>query len=353
MGARKRKILQAIIDSYIDTAEPVGSRTIAKRNQFGISSATIRNEMADLEEMGYLEQPYTSAGRIPSQLGYRLYVDELMDEYMLNLVEIQGIRNALEMKMQEINQIINQVTQEISKLTQYTTVISTPQFKKSAIKYLKIIPVTSRTALLIIITDSGTVKNQTIKTPTEVDAPFLNKISLVLNNRLKGLTVEQINLEKIREIKKEMNSNEEVLMTILEHIADNINAIDNAEVYLGGTTNIFNFPEYNDIQKAKEFFAFMEKKKSLHRLLANIQNSCHHTNNNKINIVIGAENQFEELKNCSLITSAYSIGDKVVGIIGVIGPTRMEYPKIVSSLECLTKNLDDILLNWLGEGNTD
>ncbi len=344
LGVRKRQILQAIIDNYINTAEPVGSRTIAKENQLGISSATIRNEMADLEEMGYLEQPYTSAGRIPSQLGYRLYVDELMEQYALNIVETQMIKEALEIKRQETNQIIRQLTKEISKLTQYITLISAPQFKKSTIKYLKVLPVNEYTILLVIITDSGVVKNQTIRIFNKINNEILNKASQILNEKLEGLTVEQINIEKIIEIKESLNLNEEILISILESIINNINKIDNAEVYLSGITNMLNFPEYNNIQRAKELFSFIEEKNNLDHLLANIQNLCYRYDNNKINIIIGNESEIEELKNCSLITSAYSIDDKILGVIGFLGPTRMEYSKLVSSLKYLTTNFNNILL---------
>lgn len=347
LGERKRKILQAIIDDYISTAEPVGSRTIAKKHELGLSSATIRNEMADLEEMGYLEQPHTSAGRVPSDLGYRLYVDQLMKKYQLTVSEIQKIQHAMELKIQELNQVIQQASYVISKLTQYTTVVSTPQMKRSSIKHLQLIPIDSFSALLVIITNTGVAKNQTIKISNGVGVDFLNKLTAILNDKLAGLTIEQINLQKIQEIRKEMRSNEEMLMPILDHISDTIAAIDRSDIYLGGTTNIFNFPEYNDIEKAKEFFSFIEQKKNLHKLLSSTYNG------NKINIMIGRENEFSEMKECSLVTSTYSIGDKVVGVIGIIGPTRMEYAKTISSLEYLTENFNRILMKLFYEGKSD
>ncbi|MDK2933343.1 MAG: heat-inducible transcriptional repressor [Clostridiales bacterium] len=352
LSERKRKILQAIVDDYVSTAEPVGSRSIAKKHDLGLSSATIRNEMADLEELGYLEQPHTSAGRVPSQLGYRLYVDQLMNRYKLTVAEIQNIQYAMELKIKELNELIQHVSSVISRLTQYTTIVSTPQLKKSSIKYLQLVPIDSKSALLVIITNAGIVKNRTIKISEGVNVEFLSKLTAILNDKLAGLTIEQINLQKIQEIKKEMISNEEMLMPILEHISDTITDIDSGEIYLGGATNIFNFPEYNDIEKAKEFFSFVEEKKNLYKLLNNFQNH-YLKSNNTINISIGKENEFSEIQDCSLVTSTYSLGGKIVGMIGIIGPTRMEYAKTVSSLEYLTKQFNQMLLKWLSEGNSD
>ncbi|WHH60429.1 heat-inducible transcriptional repressor HrcA [Petroclostridium sp. X23] len=353
LGERKRKILQAIIDDYICTAEPVGSRTIAKKHELGLSSATIRNEMADLEDMGFLAQPHTSAGRIPSDLGYRLYVDQLMRRYKLTIDEINSIKYAMELKIQELNDLIQQASYAISKLTQYTTIVSTPQMKKSSIKHLQLVPIDSVTALLVLVTNASVVKNKTIKLDCAVDIDFLNKLSSILNEKLGGLTIEQITLQKIQEIRKEMGYNEEMLMPILDHISESINSIDNAEVFLGGTTNIFNFPEYNDIERAKEFFGFIEEKKSLYKLLNGMLQTKGVQPSKNINIVIGRENEFIEMKDCSIVTSSYSIGDKIVGVIGIIGPTRMEYAKTISSLEYMTDSFNRMLMRLFNEGKSD
>ncbi len=346
LGERKRRILQAIIDDYITTADPVGSRTIAKRHDLGLSSATIRNEMADLEEMGFLAQPHTSAGRIPSDRGYRLYVDQLMNRYRLTMAEINRMRHALELRMQEFDRLIEQYSNIISQITQYTTVVLPPQMKKSAIKHLQLVLIDQNHILLIIITSTGFVKNHTIRVTQKVDGDFLSRLSLILNDKLSGLTIEEINLPKIQEIQKEMCSNEEILMPILNHVSDSVKDIDDTHIFLGGTTNIFNFPEYKDIERAKEFFGFLEQKKDLQTLLSSGDNT------RKINIIIGEENKFFEIKDCSVVMSHYSIGNKVVGTIGVIGPTRMEYAKVVSSLEYLTQHLNCMLSQLYGESNT-
>jgi len=348
LGERKRKILQAIIDDYIGTAEPVGSRTIAKKHELGISSATIRNEMADLEEMGYLEQPHTSAGRIPSDLGYRLYVDQLMKRHKFTIEELQRMRQAMELKIQELDHLIQQASNVISQYTKYTTVALTPELSKSSIKHLQLIPIDIYNALMVVVTNAGVVKNKTIRLSKIIDSDFCMKLSKILNEKLGGLTIEEINLPKIQEIQKEISSNEELVVPILNTIADCISDIDRAEVYLGGTTNIFNFPEYNHIDKARELLSFLEEKKNLYKLLVS-----NNKNKDRINIVIGSENQFEEMKGCSVVMSTYSIGSKIVGTIGIIGPTRMNYSKVVSSLDVLTRNLNTILMKCFNEDGSN
>lgn len=347
LGERKRKILQAIIDDYITTADPVGSRTIAKKHDLGLSSATIRNEMADLEEMGYLEQPHTSAGRIPSDLGYRLYVDHLMRRYKLTVAEVKKMQHALELRIQELDRLIQQYSNIVSQFTQYTTVVLPPQMKKSAIKHIQLVPIDTNNVLLIMVTDAGIVKNKTLKIYEQVSHDFLNSLSRILNDKLSGLTLEEINLPKIQEIQKEMRSNEGLLIPILNIISDIITDIDDMDVFLGGTTNIFNFPEYKDIERAKEFLSFLEQKKDLYKLLSSVKD------NDNISIVIGRENEFMEMRDCSIIMSKYSIGKKIVGTIGIIGPTRMEYAKVVSSLEYLTWHLNHVLVQLFGEEPED
>ncbi len=347
LNDRKRKILQAIIEDFIITADPVGSRTIAKKHDLGLSSATIRNEMADLEELGFLEQPHTSAGRVPSDKGYRMYVDQLMHKYRLTVSEIKSIQHAMDFKMQELDRIIQQYSGIISKLMHYTTVVLTPQMRKSTIKYLQLVPVDNSNVLLVIVTSAGIAKNCNIRTLRPFEYDFLNKFSVILNKNLSGLSIEDITLTKILEIKNEINDNDEILMTILNNITKCINQIDTENVFLGGTTNIFNFPEYNDIERAKEFLNFLEHKNELSKLLLKGSNT------EKINIIIGEENDCIEMKDCSLIISNYSMGGKVIGTIGIIGPTRMQYSRVVSSLEYLTKSLNKVLLELFYDGKNN
>jgi len=343
---RKKRILQAIIDDYIDTAEPVGSRTIARKHELGLSSATIRNEMADLEEMGYLAQPHTSAGRIPSDKGYRLYVDQLMKVHQLTPEETESIKSALEIKISEIGQLIRQASSIISKVTKYTSMAITPNLKKSTLKTIQVILIEPGKQLVIVVTNNNVVRNCLVRTPVSVVPDYTVRISNILNEKLNGLTIEQVTANLINEIEDEIGVENDVLMPILEGVSDCIKQVDSPEVYLDGMTNIFNFPEFRrDIRRARDFLNILDEKYIMHKLLDTRKIT------KEIDIKIGEENEFEEIKECSLVTATYKIGDSLVGSLGVIGPTRMEYSKVVSSLDFIRKQISKEIRKLL-EGET-
>jgi len=340
---RKRRILQAIIDDYIDTAEPVGSRTVARKHELGLSSATIRNEMADLEEMGFLAQPHTSAGRIPSDKGYRFYVNELMRERVISTEEADCIKQALEIRINEMNQLIRQASMIMSKITKYTSIAIAPQLKKSILKAVQVVPIQQGRALVIVVTSANVVRNSFIKIPDNVTADLLIMMSNVLNSKLNGLTIDQISSNILLDIEKELSISKEILIPIIDGIVDSINNIDYSDVYLEGTTNILNFPEFMDIVKAKEFLNVLDEKEKIYKILNNkkgIEN---------IGVQIGNENDIQQIKDCSLITATYSIGNVVLGTIGVIGPTRMEYAKVISSMNFLKRKLNEEILKYIGD----
>lgn len=344
---RKRRILQAIIDDYIDTAEPIGSRTIARKHELNLSSATIRNEMADLEEMGYLAQPHTSAGRVPSDKGYRLYVDQLMQVRELSSNEIEIIRAAMEMRINELSQLIRQASAVLSRFTKYTSVASTPQMKTSVIKAIQVVPIEAGKALVIIVTNAGIVRNLLVKLPENVLPETLIKVSNVLNAKLSGLTIEQVNIEVIRELQKEVGISSDILLPILEGAADCINQIDDPEVYLEGTTNIFNYPEFRDFIKARDFMNILDEKANLSRLLSDSSEDV------GITVKIGSENDISAMKECSLIKVNYNLGGTFIGSIGIIGPTRMEYPKVISSMNYLKKKVNEEIIRLMGSDTGD
>lgn len=345
MDERKKRILQAIVDDYIDTAEPIGSRTIARKHEMGLSSATIRNEMADLEEMGYLAQPHTSAGRIPSDKGYRLYVDELMGVGRLTGEEAASIQSALDIKINELSELIKQASLIMSQITRYTSIAMTPIMNKSILKAVQVVSVDPENALVIVVLSAGVVRNCIIKLSENVDPDFLTKISNVINSKLSGLSIEQINENIIRDIEIEVKTNKEIVSLALAGVKECINQIDNPEVYLQGATNIFNFPEYRDIIKAKDFLNVISTKDMLERLLT-IYNK-----NKNINVSIGNENKIDEIKDCSLITATYSFNNEVIGSIGVIGPTRMQYPRVVTSLDYIRKKINIELNKLIGSSS--
>ncbi len=342
---RKLKILQAIIDDYINTAEPVGSRTIAKKHELGLSSATIRNEMADLEEMGFLEQPHTSARRVPSDKGYRLYVDQLMKINDLSDSEIEKIKNAMDIRINELSQIIRNASVVMSQFTKYTSMAVTPQIKRSVLKAVQVVPIETGKALVIVVTDSNIVRNNLIRIPDKVTPDFIIQVSNMLNDKLKGYTLEMLKRNFLNGEAEQLTSLPYDLMRpILDGIEELIKLIDQPEVYLEGTTNILNFPEFKEVQKAKEFLSLLDEKK----LMSEILNT--NSNKNEIVIQIGNENLIHGIKDCSLVTASYSVDDYVIGAIGIIGPTRMEYSKVVSSLNYIRNKINQEILKLLGDG---
>ena len=338
---RKIKILQAIINDYILTGEPVGSRTIAKRYDLGVGSATIRNEMADLEEMGYLEQPHTSAGRIPSNKGYRLYVDKLMDKESLTKDEELKIKEYLiNSAMYEVDKIVKQACSLLSELTNLTTVVQTPSVRSSYIKSIQLLSIDSHNLVSVIVADSGIIKNHRIRVNNMPSHETIQMINKVLNLHLKNLTIEEINLEVINNLKDELFGFEEVFNGILPALYETLKESNNTEIFVEGTTNIFNYPEYNNIEKAKEILSLINDKDNLMDLIVP---------GNDITIRIGEENFFPEAKDCSIISAEYSLDGRPIGKIGLIGPKRINYSKVIAIMNQVMKELNKSLRNQIIE----
>lgn len=328
LGDRKRRILQAIINDYIETAEPVGSRTISKRYMPDISSATIRNEMSDLEELGYLEQPHTSAGRIPSDLGYRLYVNSLMDRYRLSVMEMNRLQEAMDRKLAELDSLMGEASNILSHLTNYTAVAMAPEIKKSTIRSVQLLPVDERRLLVVIVTSRDTVKNRFIPLNKPIGSELTQKINNVLNKHLNGLALEDITLARITQIKAEVGYGNELINPVLDFIAEVINKTDSgSNIVLGGAANILNYPEYSSIEKARDILCFLDNHERIYEAINSSQ-----TGLAGVNIIIGSENPQLQNHHCSIVLSHYKIGDST-GLIGLIGPTRMDYSKVVSVLD--------------------
>jgi len=341
---RKRKILKAIVDDYINTAEPVGSRSVARRHEIGLSSATIRNEMADLEEMGLLEQPHTSAGRVPSDKGYRVYVDQLMTKRQLTADEIDCIEDSLKARINEIEQLIKQASAVISEITKYTSLAITPQMNRSVIKTIKFILVEDDKVLVVIVTNAGIAKNSMVKIGTGVSLDSLIVIANFLSDKLTGITLEMVDIESLKyEVERIMTRDRHIIEPIFSGVEDCINQIASAEVFLDGTANIFNFPEFQDMMRAKKFFSILNAKDILSAMLfSGIRGE-------DIKVRIGIENEIDELKDFTLITATYSLDSEIIGSIGVIGPRRMHYPKVIASLNHIRKVINREISNLLGD----
>lgn len=332
---RKIMILKAIINDYINTGEPVGSRTIAKKYDLGVGSATIRNEMSDLEDMGYLEQPHTSAGRVPSNKAYRLYVDNLMQESHLSKEEeLQIKEHIIDCAMLEVDKIVKEASSLLSELTNLTCVVQTPSVRKSSIRSIQLLKVDDNNLVSVVVTDTGVIKNHLIRVndmPTEED---LKKINNVINSRLLNLTIEEINLEVINHLKADLKGHDDLFNSIVPVLYETLKEENSSEIFMQGTTNILNYPEYNDINKAKEILNLLYNKDYVVKLIAP---------KGDISIKIGDENYIPEAQNCTVISAEYSLGDKALGTIGLIGPKRMNYSKVIAIMAQVMKELNKIL----------
>ncbi|AYE33372.1 heat-inducible transcriptional repressor HrcA [Clostridium septicum] len=338
---RKIKILQAIINDYIMTGEPVGSRTIAKRYNLGVGSATIRNEMADLEEMGYLEQPHTSSGRIPSNKGYRLYVDKLMNAEALSREEELKIKEyIINSAMYEVDKIVKQACSLLSELTNLTCIVETPSVKRSYIKSIQLLVIDSYNLVSVIVADSGVIKNHRIRVSEMPEIETLQRINEILNLRLKNLTIEEINLEVINNLKNELEGYDELFNAILPALYETLKEVNHSDILVEGATNIFNYPEYNDIEKAKEILSLINDKDCVIELLESPEG---------ISIKIGEENYFPEAKECSVISAEYSLDGRPIGTIGLIGPRRINYSKVIAIMGQVMKELNRSLRNQIIE----
>ena len=344
MNERKQKILHSIIDEYIKSAEPIGSRHVAKNLDIGLSSATIRNEMADLEDMGYLEQPHTSAGRVPSDKGYRLYVDSLMNQHEITVNDMAAMGNMLELQMGQIEKIIKRAAEMLSQITHYTAVLTSPEMRRGAIKTVELVPVDAQTALIILVTNEGVMRHKKVLLPAGADTNFVHGFSALLREKLSGLTLEQINAAKISEIRRAMQAHFELLFPVLDFIADIIDDVRaETEVYTSGVTNILNYPEYNDVRHAKEFLEFLDDKNSMVKILNPAETDDAGDKNGGITVRIGKENELDILKKSTVITANYYVGDKVMGKLGIIGPTRMDYFRTIAKLKNVSAILNRLL----------
>ncbi len=340
LSERKRKILNTIINEYISSAEPIGSRHIAKHADLGLSSATIRNEMADLEEMGFLEQPHTSAGRIPSDKGYRFYVNELMGGYEATQQDIDMLAAAMSVKIGQFDKAIRQVSMLLSQMTNYTAFLMTPEIKHGAIKTIELIPIDDTSMLIVLVTNEGIMKNKRVLIPKGIDREYIPEISIILKAKLSGLSLNEIGVKKINEIKNALGQNGELLFPVIEFISEIIDDIQKEnDVYLSGVSNIFNFPEYRDIDRAKEFIEFLDDKNSITQAIVNSDED----DDRVIHIKIGKENDMDIMQNSSLVTANYRLGGRTVGKIGIIGPTRMNYSKVVANINQISKYLEKML----------
>ena len=336
LDERKKKILQAVIRNYLETGEPVGSRTISKYTDLNLSSATIRNEMADLEEMGYILQPHTSAGRIPSDKGYRLYVDTMMEEKEREVVEMKEMLVERQDKMETL---LKQVARVLAQNTQYATMISAPQAKRNKLKFIQLSRVDSNQILAVIVTEGNVIKNNMLSVNEDLSDETLLKLNILLNTHLNGLSVDEINLGMISVMKQKAGIHSDIVSEVIDAVAEGIRAEEDLEIYTSGTNNIFRYPELADQQRASELINTFEEKQLLGELLQDTQAEEGSTG---IQVYIGAETPVQSMRDCSVVTATYELGDGMKGTIGIVGPKRMDYDKVVGTLRTIQTQLDEL-----------
>ena len=329
---RKKRILQAIIEEYIGTAEPVSSANIMKNYGINFSSATIRNEMNNLEQIGFLEKTHTSSGRVPSAKGYRFYVDELLKDDNLSFDEISYIQNELQTKANEIEDLTKIATHTLSEITHYTSIATGPRTENHIITDIKFILLGTRVLMAVILTDTGMIKESIIKFDSDITELQVENLNIIFNNKLRGKSLGQIDLPMEEFIVSEMNYELKIIKPIIQEMNKVIN--EGNKIYLEGKDKVFDFPEFNNVDTAKNVLKILDTKELVYNILENGEEKY-------INVYIGNENEYDELKNLSIITFKNSFEDKDLGTIGIIGPTRMDYSKVISVMKYIQKVLNE------------
>jgi heat-inducible transcriptional repressor len=334
---RQRVILSAIVEDYVRSAEPVGSRTLSKHISIPLSPATIRNEMADLEDMGYLDQPHTSAGRIPSQKGYRFYVDNLMTKQGIEPDVLQQLRQLFRQRMDELEQLFQQTSRVLSELTQYTAIVLGPKMYQERIRHVQIVPLSSGRAVAILVTDTGHVEDRYVQFPGHISADDIARLVNFLNDKLSGVTVAVLKTRMVKELADELArtiGRYEDAIAILDELAHVASPPDRA--YVGGTANILAQPEFRDVDKVLPLLSLLERSDAAGHVLPEGPASG-------VQVRIGQENGMPTLQDCTVISATYTIGGVPAGRIGILGPTRMNYARVVQILEYVSDAMTRLL----------
>lgn len=340
LSERQRMILNAIVDDYIRSAEPVGSRSISKRGDVKYSPATIRNEMADLEELGFLEQPHTSAGRIPSHKGYRYYVDHLLPGDTVGAGEMKAIRSFFAEKLNATEQLIQHAAMILSNMTNYTSILLGPEVFHTSLRHFQLLPLDDRTAVAIIVTSTGQVENRKVSLPPDISASDMEKVVNLLNSKLVGVPLYKLKSRLYSELGREMERHISHYEELLQVLDSALESDPEQRVYLSGATNMLIQPEFRDVEKVKDILDLLEETPTLLKMLSPANGGT------GIQVRIGTENKHEAFADCSLITATYSIDGEAVGSIGILGPTRMEYAKVMGILGILSRDLTELLGHW-------
>lgn len=342
LDKRKRTILQAIVDDYISTAEPIGSRTIARKYDLGVSPATIRNEMADLELLGYIEQLHTSSGRIPSAKGYRFYVDSLLEPTDLTDKDISLIMNWYEARARSVEEVFQETAKLLSRITRNVSLVLAPQLSQCTFKYLQFLPLDEKRVILLIVTDTGFVENKVLDLPGGMSLAGLQQIAQVINSRLTGLPFDKIKSSLLQEIRNDlMDRNIDMFETAMELIHQAVAKEKNERIYLGGTTQLLNQPEFRDFEKMRTLLTMLEEEQMLCDILQR-------QDDDGVLVTIGQENKYSGIQECSMVQATYRVGGQVLGRVAILGPTRMNYGKAMAVMRFLNTYLEKVLQKYTG-----
>lgn len=333
---RKIKILYAVIRNYLETGEPVGSRTISKYTDLNLSSATIRNEMSDLEELGYIVQPHTSAGRIPTDKAYRFYVDTIMEEKDREISDLKGMLIETEGK---IDRVLKNVAKLLAANTNYASVVSAPQYQRNKLKFIQLSKVDSNQILAVIVVEGNVIKNNIIQVAEPLNDETILKLNILLNTNLNGLSMDEINLVMISKLKQQAGIHSDIVGEVIDAVAEAIRADEDLQIYTSGANNILRYPELADYQRAGELITAFEEKELLAKLAAK---SIEDENDTRIQVYIGEESPIQSMKDCSVVTATYNLGQGMKGSIAVVGPKRMDYEKVVGTLRTMMTELENI-----------
>ncbi|MFO7264957.1 MAG: heat-inducible transcriptional repressor HrcA [Limnochordales bacterium] len=336
LDERKRRVLRALTDDYIETAEPVGSRHLVRKFQLGVSPATVRNEMADLEEAGYLHQPHTSSGRIPSDKGYRYYVDELMDRWEPGESERAEVMRRVRAARRAVEEVIHEAARLLAETTNYASLVAAPRMAASLFRHIELVPLDPNHVLAVVVSDPGFVQHRIVELNRPVEPEACSRMADALNRVLFGVRIGDIGRDMLGVIKESVNA-PALYDAVADLLTDHLAQEAPERVYLEGTLNILNQPEFRNIERARSLLALLETRDALEQVLSVGARSGGTT------VIIGHENPVAEMHDCSVVVSAYTLGGEVVGAIGVLGPTRMEYSKAVGMVQYVAEHLSETL----------
>lgn len=338
LNERKKLILKAIIEAHVKEGEPVGSKYLTQNKQIALSSATIRNEMSELEEMGYLEQPHTSAGRVPSEYGYRFYVNSLMQKYRMSQNELARMNALVKSRLAEVDKLLESATQLAAALTNYTSIAIKPRQSATVISKFKLVFITDEILMLVMLMADGSVKTGQIHADLKISAGMLERLEMILNTEIAGKHADEISMPLVMGIEKSAGEGVSLVGPVIKYICETLGEDSGGEVKFSGVNHLLEYPEYADAHKFKELLGVLEEKRDLLKLVTEADE-----NDNRPQVIIGSENSVEEMQDSALVFQKIKSGGRVIGAIGILGPRRMDYSRVISTVEYIADNISELL----------